>query len=192
MAPPLDAIRRFRTPAYLIFTLGAILPLVELVLAVSPVKPSQVMWRFGAVGLFASAAAAPLIMLLLLYGVALASEDRGVLYVIGTLAALSAAILLVSSGSFTLDALQMKRQVTPAAATKFAVASVQAFVKLVLQGIAAAVLAVSAFRAGGALRREAVKKPDRSGTLVVGQPAKGKGAAADRADTPVLQSKPNG
>jgi hypothetical protein len=188
MAPPLDAIRRFRIPAYLIFTLGAVLPLVELVLAVSPVKPSQVMWRFGAVGLFASAAAAPLIMLLLLYGVALASEDRGVLYVIGTLAALSAAVLLVSSGSFTLDALQMKRQVTPAAETKFAVASVQAFVKLVLQGIAAAVLAVSAFRAAGALRRESVKRPNRP--LVVGQPTKPKGAA-ERTDAAVLETKPN-
>lgn len=191
MAAPFDAIRRFRIPAYLIFILGAVLPLVELVLAVSPLKPTQVMWRFGAVGLFASAAAAPLIMLLLLYGVALAAEDRRVLYVIGSLAALAAAILLVSSGAFALDALQMKRQVTPGAMTKFAVASVQAFVKLVVQGVAAAVLAMSALRAARALKREVLKKPTRSSTLVVGQPTKTKGTP-ERANAPVLETKPNG
>jgi hypothetical protein len=190
MALPLDAIRRFRIPAYLIFALGAVLPLVELVLAVSPLKPTQVMWRFGAVGLFASAAAAPLIMLLFLYGVALFSEDRVILYVLGTLTALAAAIMLVGSAGFTLDALQMKRQVAAGAMTKFAVASVLAFVKLVLQSIAAIVLAVSAFRAARALKREVAKRPNRSGALVVGQPAKPKGSA-DRADAPVLGTKPN-
>lgn len=189
LSVPSDVIRRFRTPAYLIFTLGAVLPLVELVLAVSPARPTQVMWRFGAVGLFASAAAAPLIMLLLLFGVALLFEDRRVLYVIGTVAALAAALLLVLSGAFTLDALQMKRQVTPAAVNKFAVASVQALVKLILQGVAAAVLAVSAFRAARAIKREVVK-PTRSSTLVVGQPAKPKGVA-ERAEAPVLETKPN-
>lgn len=189
MAAPSDAIRRFRTPAYLIFTLAAILPTVELILAISPVKPSQVMWRFGAVGLFASAAAAPLIMLLLLYGLALFSEDRVVLYVIGVVAALGAAVLIASAGSFTLDALQMKRQVNPPAMTKFAVASVQALAKLLLQGVAAAVLSVSAFRAARALKRE-VARPARGSTLVVGQPAKPK--VTERADAPALGSKPNG
>lgn len=190
MAAPSDAIRRFRTPAYLIFTLAAILPIVELILAVSPVKPTQVMWRFGAVGLFASAAAAPLIILLLVYGVALLSEDRVVLYVIGSLAGFAAAVLIISSGAFTLDALQMKRQVNAPAMTKFAIASVQAFVKLLLQGLAAAVLSVSAFRAARALKRE-VSRPARSSTLVVGQPAKPK-VAGERADAPALGSKPNG
>ena len=123
-----------------------ILPLVDLVISLSPLRPTTLMWRFGAVGLLASAIGAPLLLLFLLYVLAYFSGDRKVMILCAVLAVVIALLMIGGAGTFVLDALQMKRRIQEAAQARFVMASGQALFKMALQGLAALVLAVSSFR----------------------------------------------
>ena len=176
-----DLIRRLRAPAYLIMAVTSILPLVDLLMAISPMHFGTVMWRFGAVGLISSAVGAPLLVLTLVYALALLSGDRKVVITVGIIAAILALLMLVGAGSFALDALQMKGRVNPAALDKFKGASALALVKLIVMGAASIVLAASAFRSTKLMKREPVRAARPGATLIVGQPASAK-AVPERVD----------
>ena len=176
-----DLIRRLRAPGYLIMAVTSILPLIDLMMAISPMHPGTVMWRFGAVGLISSAVGAPLLVLVLVYALALLCGDRKVVITVGVIAAVLAVLMIVGGGSFTLDALQMKGRVNPAALDKFKGASALALVKLVVMGISAIVLAVSAFRSAKLSKRETVRAARPGATLIVGQQAP-KATIPERAD----------
>jgi|SRR5690348_1388741 len=176
-----ELVRRLRVPGYLIMAVTSILPLIDLLMAISPMHPGTVMWRFGAVGLISSAIGAPLLVLVLVYALALLCGDRKVVITVGVIAALVAVLMFIGAGSFTLDALQMKGRVNPAALDKFKGASALALVKLVLMGISAVVLALNAFRSAKLMKRETVPATRRGATLVVGQPAP-KAIVTERAD----------
>jgi hypothetical protein len=176
-----DLVRRLRTPGYLIMAVTSILPLIDLMMAISPMHPGTVMWRFGAVGLISSAIGAPLLVLTLVYALALLCGDRKVVVTVGVIAAVIAVLMLVGAGSFTLDALQMKGRVNPAALDKFKGASALALVKLVVMGVSAIVLAVSAFRSAKLGKKETVRATRPGATLIVGQTTP-KASVAERAD----------
>ena len=176
-----DLIRRLRAPGYLIMAVTSILPLIDLLMAISPMHFGTVMWRFGAVGLVSSAIGAPLLVLVLVYALALLCGDRKVVITVGVIAAIIAVVMLLGAGSFTLDALQMKGRVNPAALDKFKGASALALVKLIVMGISAIVLAVSAFRSAKLAKKDVVRATRPGATLIVGQPAT-KAAVAERAD----------
>jgi hypothetical protein len=176
-----DLVRRLRAPGYLIMAVTSILPLIDLLMAISPMHFGTVMWRFGAVGLVSSAIGAPLLVLVLVYALALLCGDRKVVVTVGVIAAIIAVVMLLGAGSFALDALQMKGRVNPAALDKFKGASALALVKLVLMGISAIVLAVSAFRSAKLAKKEVVRTTRPGATLIVGQPAP-KTAVSERAD----------
>jgi len=159
----------------------SILPLIDLLMAISPMHFGTVMWRFGAVGLVSSAIGAPLLVLVLVYALALLCGDRKVVITVGVIAAIIAVVMLLGAGSFTLDALQMKGRVNPAALDKFKGASALALVKLIVMGISAIVLAVSAFRSAKLAKKDVVRATRPGATLIVGQPAM-KTAVAERAD----------
>ena len=114
-----DLVRRLRAPGYLIMAVTSILPLIDLMMAISPMHLGTVMWRFGAVGLISSAIGAPLLVLTLIYALALLCGDRKVVITVGVIAAVVALLMLVGAGSFTLDALKMKGRVNPVALDKF-------------------------------------------------------------------------
>jgi hypothetical protein len=181
-SPAPDLLRRLRAPGYLIMAVTSILPLIDLMMAISPMHPGTVMWRFGAVGLVSSAVGAPLLVLTLIYGLALLFGDRKVVIAVGVIAALIAVFLLVGAGAFTLDALQMKSRVNPVALDKFKGASALALLKLVVMCVASAVLAVSAFRSSRQTKREVVRTGRAGNTLIVGQTAAPKSVTAERAD----------
>jgi len=177
-----DLIRRLRAPAYLIMAVTSILPLIDLLMAISPVHFGTVMWRFGAVGLISSALGAPLLVLVLVYALALLSGDRKVVITVGVIAVVMALLMLVGAGSFSLDALQMKSRVNPVALDKFKGASALALVKLLVMGVSAIVLAVSAFRSAKLMKRETVRVTRPSASLIMGQPGAPKSAVPERAD----------
>ena len=180
-----DLVRRLRAPGYLIMAVTSILPLIDLMMAISPMHPGTVMWRFGAVGLISSAIGAPLLVLVLIYALALLSGDRKVVITVGIIAAIIAVFMLIGSGSFALDALQMKGRVNPAALDKFKGASALALVKLLAMCVSSIVLAVSAFRSARLMtKRETVRATRPGATLVVGQAATSKPVVAERADAP--------
>jgi hypothetical protein len=177
-----DLLRRLRTPGYLIMAATSILPLIDLMMAISPMHPGTVMWRFGAVGLVSSAVGAPLLVLTLIYALALLVGDRKVVIAIGVIAAILALLLLLGSGAFTLDALQMKARVNPVALDKFKGASALALLKLLVMCISSIVLAVSAFRSAKLTKREVVRANRPGATLIVGQGTAPKSVMAERAD----------
>jgi hypothetical protein len=183
-----DSLRRIRVPAYLIFAVTSIFPLIDLILTVLPFHPGTVMWRFGTVGLLSSAIGAPLLVLVLIYAVALWAGDRPGVITVSVLAALICVVLLIGAGSFTLDALQMKGQVNPQAMDKFKVASAMALLKLVVLGLSAAVLAISAWRSSRGAKRVVARAGRPNAGLVVGQgaaPAPTRGTT-DRVEPPVV------
>ena len=186
IAAPTESMRRLRVPGYFILVLALTLPLVDTVMSVLPIKLDAFAWRFGAMGLFASAVGAPLLVLFLIYALAFAMGDRKVIAACGVMAAVLALIMLVGVVSFSLDALQMKSRIQAAGQLRFYTASVQATLKLVLQGIASLVFAVSAFRALGD-RKLAAPKIDRrpSASLVVGRSISNR--AVERAEPGSLQ-----
>ena len=147
-----------------------VLPLLDLGMSVWPVKLTTIVWRFGTMGLFASAVGAPLLVLFLIYALAYSVGDRKVVIGCGVVAGIFALMLLVGTGSFTLDALQMKSRVPVARLSQFYTASAQATIKLSLQGFAALILTVSIIRT---IRdpKLASAKPERnpSANLVVGR-----------------------
>ena len=130
--------------------IALILPIVDLIAQIWPLRPATVVWRFGAVGLMSSAVGAPLVLLFLIFAIALAANDRKVMVFVGVVTAIFVLLLVSGMGAFALDALQMKRRVQEGAQPKFLLAAAQALMKLGLQSIASLVLAISAFRANSA------------------------------------------
>jgi hypothetical protein len=161
-----DNWRRLRTPVYLVLGCALLFAIVDFILAVAPLQLGNVMWRFGAVGLSANAVVTPLVIASLLYALSIVSEDRGILMAVGILAALFAFYLLIASGSFALDALQMRSRVNPAAKDKFVVASAVAGVKLVVECVISLLLAIGAFRANRASRRVVARNTRQAAPII--------------------------
>ena len=187
-AAPNALVRRLRAPGYLILGIAMVLPLLDLVVSVNPFRPSTVVWRFGAVGLLSSAVGAPLLVLFFVFVLAYFSGDRKVMILCTALAALIALLMIGGAGTFALDALQMKRRVQAAAQPRFIMASVQAMMKLALEGLAALVLAVSAFRTlKGAKAAPATRTEARaSSSLLMGRAASPRSMPAEVADVPAV------
>jgi hypothetical protein len=157
--PPLKFAKAVRAPAYLILVLTALLPLIDLIIAVWPMNPGALPWRYGAVGLGAGAVGVPTLILLLIFVLALLTEDRRVVLTVAIISAVSAVLFLVFSVSLSLDALQMRRNVQPQAVQRFDLASALATLKLLLYTAAMIVLSLAAFRASR--RQKASKVADK-------------------------------
>ena len=143
---PNSLARHLRVPGYLFLGIATLLPLLDLLISIYPLRPATVVWRFGAVGLLSSAIGAPLLVLFFIFALAVFAGDRKVIITVGIISAILALLLIGGAGAFALDALQMKRRVQAAAQQRFTMASVQALLKLILEGASAAVLAFSAFK----------------------------------------------
>lgn len=176
-----EPIRRLRVPTYTILGMALVLQTLDLIATISPMHASQVLWRFGAVGLFASAVINPLILLIFMYVLAVALGDKVTIRVIAALAALLALILLVGAGSFSLDTLQMKSRVQPEALGKFKGAALLALFKLIVELVSSIVLTVSAIKTLRYLQRT-VGRMDSQGSLVVGRGVQGRPASAKAPD----------
>ena len=177
---PNSLARHLRAPGYLFFGIAMLLPVLDLLISIYPFRIGTVVWRFGAVGLLSSAVGAPLLVLFFVFALALFAGDRKVVIAVGVLAALIALLLISGSGSFVLDALQMKRRVQAAAQERFMMASAQAMLKLVLESITAIVLALSAFRALSRAKVFAAQRnePRGSAALVMGRQSSPRPAVA--------------
>ena len=163
-------LRRLRAPGYLILSIALGLPLLELVLSLLPFRPDAVTWRFAAEGILSSAVAAPMLALLLIFAIGLATDDRIAVLAVALLAAILAVILIGGAGSFILDALEMRRRVNSAQLSRFTSATALATFKLVLQAIAGITLSIAAFRARQAIKLAPTGPIDPSSALIMGRP----------------------
>jgi hypothetical protein len=159
---------RVRTAGYVILALSALFPLLELVTSLWPTHFESATWRFGAAGLLSNYAMGGTIELFLLVVLALFSNQRRVLLVLGTICAILAVLLLGGSVMFVLDAVQTRAKVTPAVLHRFDVTAVGAFGKMVLFSLANGMLARGAF-GGASGERSGVRARGMVAPIVVSQ-----------------------
>jgi hypothetical protein len=157
--PASEAVRRTRVPAYVIATLVLLVPLMEIGASAWPYRIHDPQWRISVITAAAGASTAILLGLLIIYVVGTLFDDRPAIWVV----ALSA----MAGGSFVLDALQLKGQVSPASEDRYNVVSALALAKLCLVGVAALAVAVSAFRAGRNLRRASLRRAKKPSSVIV-------------------------
>ncbi len=131
---------------YAICTLLVLVPLLETIVSVSPLSPSQVAWRFGAAGLFSRALMTPLLGLTLLAVLGLLFNHRGTLLTVAGLCAFGALCLVVAQILFILDALQMRGQVRPDARTAFDMATLLAVLKIAVAFVVCVGLAIGGWK----------------------------------------------
>jgi len=178
MTPPApnSLARHLRLPGYLFFGIAMILPMLDLLVSVYPIRLGTVVWS--------SAIGAPLLVLFFIFALSVFLGDRKVIITVGVIASLVALLLIAGTGSFALDALQMKRRVQAAAQQRFMLASMQAMLKLILESISAIVLAISAFRALSKAKAVSATRSEArgAGSLIMGRPSSTRTVAA--ADTP--------
>lgn len=191
-ATPNAFVRRLRAPGYLIFGIAMVLPLLDLFVSLIPLRPATVMWRYGAVGFLSSAISVPLLMIFLVYALAYFSGDRKTMILCAILATVITLLMIGGAGTFALDALQMKRRIQEAAQPRFMLTSGMALVKLVLEGLAALVLAVSVFRTlNGAKAASTIRTESRpSSSLLMGRTSGARSVSAEVAQIPGPAHKP--
>ncbi len=122
--------RHLAWPFYLMGLAIIIVPMVEFVLTVSPLSPTIVSWRYGAVGLLSRSIMTPMVGLVVIFGTAVLLEHHRVQRGVMVLGFVGAVVLLLALGVFALDLLQLRRQVRPDAKTAYDVASATALLKL--------------------------------------------------------------
>lgn len=146
-----SVLKYVRTAGYLILSLAALFPLIEVAAGLWPTRLDNATWRFGATGLLSNYAMGASIELFLLVVLALLANQRRVALTLGVIAAVLSVLLLGGAAMFVLDALQTRARVVPNAIRRFDVATVGAFAKMVLFSLANGLLARGAFKAA---RRE--------------------------------------
>lgn len=156
-----------RTAANVILWMAILFPLLELLTSLWPAHLESATWRFGAAGLMSNYVMGASIELLLLVVLALFTNSRRGLLVLGTICAIIAVLLLGGALMFVLDAVQTRSKVTPVALHKFDVATAGALAKMLLFAFANGMLARGSFRGAAGDRVARAKAP--VSPIVVGQ-----------------------
>lgn len=160
--------RRLRAPGYLIIGTLTLLQLIDIEIRSWPFRTHSPAWRLGFVGTAAGAVGAPLLGLLLILAIAVASDDRAAAYAVSLVSWIATALCALAIGMFALDALQVKNDVGSSLAGQYDVGSSWVAVRMVLATVLFVVLGVSAWRAAKSAERHraAQEQAGRSGLLV--------------------------
>ena len=170
----MSSLRPLALPTYLVGFALAIIPPFDALMQVPPLRAGDPRWRFGAFGLLSNAMMIPLTGLLIIFIASTVFEHRRFQRVLGVLTLAFALAILGGLGLFLLDALQVRKDVNPAAALAFKVAFGTASLKATFGMITLAVFGIAAFRGPKAPRATS----SRSENLIYGrQPGKISGAA---------------
>jgi hypothetical protein len=146
-----------------------IVQLIDVVIRAMPFRVQSPAWRLGVVGLAANAVGTPMLAFLVILAIAVVAGDRGVVYLVAVLSALGAALCLLATGVFALDALEMKAQVQAGLSRQYDIASLWLVARVVIAAGIFLVFGISAFRVAKTVRRESPRPTVKgSGSLVVG------------------------
>lgn len=132
--------------AYCVGALLIVVSLFDYAVGVWPFAPGQIEWRYGAVGLLAGYTLTPLLGGLILSVAAATAGHRGTLRGLGIWHLVVALGLVLLIGSFSLDALQVRRDTDAESRLVTEVGSARAAVKLLLTAIGAAWLGITGLR----------------------------------------------
>jgi len=170
--------RHVATPAYLVAFALVVIPPFDALMQVLPVRIHDARWRFGFFGLLSNAYMIPLTGLLVAFAVAVFLEHRRFQRVLGTLALIVAVGTVALLGMFMLDALQVRKDVNPAAALAFKVASVTALLKSGLAFLTLVAFGIAGWR-GPKPARAAKEASPKSSRLIMGtRPGSGQQASS--------------
>jgi hypothetical protein len=133
-------------PAYLVAAMMALIPVAEFATSILPMSPSDIRWRFGAVGLFSGVIVSSIFGIFLAMVVATLARHRLALRIMSVFAGLSAVIVVVISVMFILDLLQLRVGVTPDLLRSYTVASARALGKLGAGAVVGLVLCIGGLR----------------------------------------------
>lgn len=158
---PRDVLRPLRLPGYAFLGLTILLQTADFFINVAPFRPTAVMWRFSALGQASGSIGNALLLILLMYVFALLLQDSPALATVTALTALLALILFLSGAAFALDALQLRSRVDSQVVRRFDIASAEAIIKFVAQGVIATLMSISALRSWRLSKRQTFR-PDRS------------------------------
>ena len=160
-------LHRLGLPAYLLAAILILFPVLDVLTSVWPFQPGSVTWRFSTVGLLIRVAVTPLLGLVAAYAAALLLGHARVLRVLSAISGVSLLVLLVVLGVFVMDGMQMRSMVSDEAVSRFRSGAVAALGKAGLGLLFLVLLAMSQWRAGGALEREQrLTRPRASGVVV--------------------------
>ena len=158
-------------PCYFIAFLLVGLPALDYVTNIFPFAPASPEWRYGSVGLLFGFFLTPLLALLLAHITAVALKDRVALRVLLVVNFTGALILLILTGLFTLDALQLRAGIAEESIGTFQVGAAKALIKEVGSVIALAWLGLSEWRTLKEAKARGALRPAEPAFLVVGQGA---------------------
>jgi hypothetical protein len=142
MAP----LRPLVLPAYLVGFALALIPPLDAVMQVLPLRLGDPRWRFGTFGLLSNAMMIPLTGLLIIFVASTVFEHRRFQRILGILAFTLALGMLAGLGLFALDALQIRNDVSQKAALAFKVATGTAGLKATFGMFTLAMFGIAAFR----------------------------------------------
>lgn len=136
--------------------LMVLVPLFDLATNVWPARLGDPGWRYGALGLLASFMLTPLLGTGIAAGVAALLGHGRMIRAVGWLNAVGGGLLLVASGLFLLDAVQIRSGVGPDAIRSFDIGVVKAVVKFLVLGAGFLWLGVAGLRRGRHSAREPI------------------------------------
>ncbi len=148
---------------YVLAALLIAVPLADAAASLTPLRPGDVTWRVGAVGVISRAMLLPGVGAVLGYAVALRLEQWRVQWVVSFASALAALASIGALVLFTLDALETRAMMAPADRGALALVSIVALGKLAvfvfLFGALAAISWRTSRRTARARRAEAAPPP---------------------------------
>lgn len=164
----MDSTRRLATPILVVGLFLIVVPIIDFVGNVWPLRPGAVDWRYGAIGILSTFLLTPILGLVLVSVSAHATERRWLLRVVSLTSFAAGIALIVIIVAFALDAVQVRQSRAVDERWVTVVSFIIASAKHGLATICLLVLGVSTHRAAkdfGHLD----KKADRSATVVVGR-----------------------
>lgn len=144
-----------RLPAYAFLVITLLFQIGDFLLVSAPWRFGAVAWRFTAFGTFSNTIGNVILLILILYALALAMGDRKIVLGVGILCAGMAAVVLLGSAAFALDAIQVRKGVAVGSTAGFDVLWRQGMIRALCYGTVLALFAFSAVRAWRTQRKNA-------------------------------------
>jgi hypothetical protein len=143
-------------------------PLLDLLAAALPIRPTEPQWRFGAVGLFSGLLILPFVAVTCLFAALLIFQHRGATRAFAWCCAVAAVLLIAVAAGFSLDFLQLRATAPEGMRPAMDRAGLVAGLKLGSTALGLALVAFAAFRVSRKRRVRIRIEPEGERPMLVG------------------------
>jgi hypothetical protein len=141
-----DSWKYFLWPTYVVAFVLLVVPLIDALHSIWPLRPGILQWRFGSVGVVSGGIMTPLLAELLIFSVAVILGHRWLQIGLASINALVAVIVMCVIILFALDSVQQSAAVRPDAMLSFKIAVAKTFLRLILTALATGSLAFAGYK----------------------------------------------